>query len=206
MTLKRGFTLIELLVVIAIIGLLATIIMASLGSARQKGRDGQRIANIKTIQTALDLFYNDHLYYPTNIYATSGSLSPNYLSVVPTDPGAGVAPTTCASTPALAGCYSYAAYASASTGSSICNTTSNPPVKYHLGATLEQTNNAALIQDVDAPIGGLGVMSGFTYCTASGSGDFDGTSAPVSPARCSNVAGTPAGQANSTETCYDQTN
>ena len=60
-----GFTLIELLVVIAIIGILATIATISLGSARAKSRDAKRIADIKQVQTALEMFYNDNNRYPT---------------------------------------------------------------------------------------------------------------------------------------------
>ncbi|HEY4501955.1 MAG TPA: prepilin-type N-terminal cleavage/methylation domain-containing protein, partial [Candidatus Paceibacterota bacterium] len=87
----RGFTLIELLVVIAIIGLLMTIIMVSLGSAKAKSRDARRQADIKNIQLALAVYYNENGMYPKNIYSTSGvapsnGLAPNYLPTVPKDP------------------------------------------------------------------------------------------------------------------------
>ncbi len=54
----RGFTLIELLVVIAIIGILSSVVLASLNSARAKSRDARRIADLKQIATALELYYD----------------------------------------------------------------------------------------------------------------------------------------------------
>lgn len=60
----KGFTLIELLVVIAIIGLLSTLAVISLGNARAKARDSKRISDIKQLQTALELYYNDNSHYP----------------------------------------------------------------------------------------------------------------------------------------------
>lgn len=59
-----GFTLIELLVVIAIIAILTTLLMANFVGIRQRGRDGQRKANINNIQTALELYRADNGSYP----------------------------------------------------------------------------------------------------------------------------------------------
>lgn len=64
----KGFTLIELLVVIAIIGLLSTLAVVSLNNARQKSRDAKRVADIKQVQTALELHYADQ-----NGYAVEGA-------------------------------------------------------------------------------------------------------------------------------------
>jgi prepilin-type N-terminal cleavage/methylation domain-containing protein len=63
---KNGFTLIELLVVIAIIGLLASIVLVSLNSARMKARDVRRLADIRQIQIALEMFYDYYGYYPSS--------------------------------------------------------------------------------------------------------------------------------------------
>jgi prepilin-type N-terminal cleavage/methylation domain-containing protein len=72
---NKGFTLIELLVVISIIGLLSTLAAVSLKNARAKARDAQRIADIKQLQTALDLYYDTNKSYI--ISGNCGSTSPN---------------------------------------------------------------------------------------------------------------------------------
>ena len=61
---NSGFTLIELLVVIAIIGLISTIAVVALNDARLKSRDAKRLADMKQIQTALALYYDDNGEYP----------------------------------------------------------------------------------------------------------------------------------------------
>ena len=58
---KKGFTLIELLVVVAIIGLLSTLAVVALSTAREKTRDSKRLSDLKNIQTALELHYTGTL-------------------------------------------------------------------------------------------------------------------------------------------------
>jgi len=61
---EKSFTLIELLVVIAIIGLLATVVMVSVGSVRAKARDAKRIGDIKELSKAIEMYYLENDGYP----------------------------------------------------------------------------------------------------------------------------------------------
>ncbi len=100
-TKSQGFTLIELLVVIAIIGLLSSIALVSLNSARKKARNAKRVSDLRQIQSALELYYSDNNSYPNPGFAwrsecagwgsyTPGGvipgLVPTYLASFPSDP------------------------------------------------------------------------------------------------------------------------
>ena len=78
---RRAFTLIELLVVISIIGLLSTIAIVSMNSARSKARDTKRMADIKQIITAMQLYFDTNGTYPntgsTGILPLSCTNGPN---------------------------------------------------------------------------------------------------------------------------------
>ncbi|MDQ1282209.1 MAG: ral secretion pathway protein, partial [Patescibacteria group bacterium] len=57
---RHGFTLIELLVVIAIIGILGAIIYAPFQAARRKGRDAQRVIEMKNMLSSLTMYADSH--------------------------------------------------------------------------------------------------------------------------------------------------
>ena len=71
--LSRGFTLIELLVVIAIIGILASIVLVSLNSARSKGKDTRVISDVNQARTQLEADVTGSVYSDVYNVTTSGT-------------------------------------------------------------------------------------------------------------------------------------
>src|SRR3989338_5622730 len=118
---KKGFTLIELLVVIAIIGILSSVVLASLNSARKKSRDATRVANINQIKLALELEFDKAKAYPADL----ATLKTNgFITQVPLDP--------------------------LNTGSYVYTYCPISATDYHLTAVLEESTHAALSNDSDA--------------------------------------------------------
>jgi prepilin-type N-terminal cleavage/methylation domain-containing protein len=64
---KTGFTLVELLTVIAIIGVLATLLMTALSTAKRKARQAACTSNLHQISLALNMYLDDHERRPTNL-------------------------------------------------------------------------------------------------------------------------------------------
>lgn len=93
---KKGFTLIELLVVVAIIGMLSSVVLSSLNTARGNSRDAKRLQDGRQIATALELRYNTTRSYPssggTNVSSALTVLATEgYIPSLPIDPLYGAA-------------------------------------------------------------------------------------------------------------------
>ena len=145
-----GFTLIELLVVIAIIGVLASIVLASLNNARIKSRDARRITDIRQIQLALELYYDGagNGEYPdegASNTVPSALQTSGYIPQIPVDPSTGAG-------------YSYVNLTNSS--GTACAVASGTCTFYQLGAVLEVSGNPALTGDADKDLSGAGGLDG----------------------------------------------
>jgi prepilin-type N-terminal cleavage/methylation domain-containing protein len=86
MKFKKGFTLIELLVVIAIIGILSSIVLASLNQARGKGANAAVKSNLANIRASAELYYDNQ---PVNTYVGMCSTNPISSALTAADSAGG---------------------------------------------------------------------------------------------------------------------
>ena len=177
-----GFTLIELLVVIAIIGVLASVVLASLNNARRKARDARRITDIKQIQLALQ-FQLDGVgagEYPLGSTTCDGTddnglrvlVTNGYIPVIPRDP----------SNPAV--CYDY-----------VSGEIDGLRTTYHLAGVLEDTGNLVFSSDRDCSSDGVVAGDDCSGGTA--------TWAPVAGMNGNDSADCHVGTVAGTDQCYD---
>ena len=168
---SKGFTLIELLVVIAIIGVLATLILLQLGTARAKARDAKRIADISQIRTAIELYFDDNAGGYPRLTLCPFNASEVCNASNATTSGNNLRPYFSAQTglprdPLTSANYGYA-----------WNNNDNRPTQFHIWTELERSNAPAFNADADINSttwtpAGVEVDGGLETC-ASGVGAAD---------------------------------
>jgi prepilin-type N-terminal cleavage/methylation domain-containing protein len=111
---RKGFTLIELLVVIAIIGILAGMVLVSMGGARAKARDAKRQSDMRQTISAQEMVYGTESAYTTNagpnaqgIAIKDKQTTPTTYLTIPTDPSSATTTPSPSLCPGLTAGYQY---------------------------------------------------------------------------------------------------
>jgi type II secretory pathway pseudopilin PulG len=123
------FIIIWIFIGIAIIGILSTIVMVSLNTARSKARDARRISDIRQLQLALQMYHDVRGVYPGALRDLTTPTA--YIDAIPKDPQDEADYKYCA--PAILG--------------------------YHLGSAKMENYNTVLDSDADVIIDGCAVGS-----------------------------------------------
>lgn len=92
--LNRGFTLIELLVVIAIIGILSSVVLASLNTARNKGADAAVKSNLNNVRAQAELYYDGNGNSYASVCSAAGGIATGVAAAGTAGGGAGVCNST----------------------------------------------------------------------------------------------------------------
>ena len=106
---QKGFTLIELLVVIAIIGILASVVLASLNSARNKGADAAIKSGLANARAQAELFYDSNSNSYDGVCANTTTGINTIVQGASTAAGAGTVVVDTASGASTADCHDLAA-------------------------------------------------------------------------------------------------
>ena len=144
---EKGFTLIEMLIVVAIVGILASVVLIGLGPTQRSGRDARRLADLKQVQTALELYFQKNGSYPNTTTWTGASGLTGILT------GASLGVTNLPNDPKAGTDYKYSPNASLN--------------GYLVGATLDDPGNPALNTDIDGAQSSYGNID----CGTAGAGD-----------------------------------
>ena len=152
---NKGFTLLELIVVIAVISILAVILLPRFVRITKPANDARRLADIRTIQGYLELYYQQNRSYPVDLANSAGAFGSgnSCAGVCGVLIGANVA-TSIPADPVESGNYYYR-YESIDGQS------------YVIGAQLEAPNPSALKDDVDGTQGNIDCVGGSpetVYC------------------------------------------
>ena len=83
---RKGFTLVELLVVVAIIGILAAIAVPRFTDATTAAKKAKIQADLRTIDSAIMIYYAANSQYPTNLATLSGV----QLAATPKEPSGAI--------------------------------------------------------------------------------------------------------------------
>ncbi|HZO92455.1 MAG TPA: prepilin-type N-terminal cleavage/methylation domain-containing protein [Candidatus Baltobacteraceae bacterium] len=145
---ERGFTLIELMIVVAIIAILAGILIPNFVNARAQAQTAACESNLRSIATALELYYTDNQVYPT---ASSADVQPSlltangvaYLNNTPKDPAAQTSTATYQLTTTQAAGGSPASYTIVCPGVHVGSTLAKMPLKGGASGTVCGTNCTA---------------------------------------------------------------
>jgi len=149
----KGFTLIELLVVIAIIGILSTVVIGSVNSARTKGKESAAITSIQGVRVDAEIFYDAAQTY-ASMCSNAGIMKLVNSATRAVAGGTTPADGTAISNTAIAA-------AGGTTGSAICTSSANA---YVVALQLSPTTAYCVDNTGTAKKGSLTIATSATAC------------------------------------------